>query len=101
MNDIVLNWKALARFKQSNSLDCRISAYPPASEVSTFMGVNLDTAPSIVMIDLDRERFNTQKAFEMILSKILNRIRQIGRSVQSSATSVLKSSQNDFQPTVI
>jgi hypothetical protein len=66
--------ETLARFAQSNLLDCRISAYPPPSEVSSFVGVNLNIAPSVVMIDLDRETFRTQRAFEMTLTKTLNRI---------------------------
>ena len=66
--------EALARFAQANFLDCRISAYPPPSEVTTFVGVNLNTSPSIVMIDLDRETFNTQKAFDMALSRTLKKI---------------------------
>jgi hypothetical protein len=69
--------EALARFDQSKILDCRISAYPPPSEVSTFVGVNLNTAPSVIMIDLDRETFSTQRAFEMALSRALTKIRKI------------------------
>jgi hypothetical protein len=69
--------EALARFEQAKMLDCRISAYPPPSEVSTFVGVNLNTAPNVVMIDLDRETFNTQKAFEMGLSRTLKKISKI------------------------
>jgi hypothetical protein len=53
------------------------------------------------MIDLDRETFNTQKALDMALTKTLNRIGQISGSVQSSAALTPKSSQGDFQPTVI
>ena len=52
-------------------MDCRISAYPPPSAISTFLGINLDVAPSIIMIDLDREIFKTQKAFEMALARTL------------------------------
>jgi hypothetical protein len=93
--------EVLVRFKQSNFFDCRISAYPLPSKVSSFVGVNLDIAPSIVMIDLDRETFNTQKALDMALSKTLNKIGPISSSSHSSAAPTLKSSQNDFQPTVI
>jgi hypothetical protein len=53
------------------------------------------------MIDLDRETFNTQEALDMALFRTLNRIGQIGGSVQSSAAPTLNSSQNDFQLTVI
>jgi hypothetical protein len=73
----------LARFKQANWLDCRISAYPPPSEVSSFVGVNLEIAPSIIMIDLDRQTFQTEKAFRIALSRTLNKIKQ---SVNSEPT---------------
>jgi hypothetical protein len=66
--------EALARFAHARFLDCRIAAYPKPSELSSFVGVNLDIAPSIVMIDLDRETFRTQKAFEMALTKTLRKI---------------------------
>jgi hypothetical protein len=73
---VIVNSKeeALARFEQANWLDCKISAYPPPSEVSTFVGVNLETAPSFIMIDLDRKTFKTQRAFEMALTKTLKAI---------------------------
>jgi hypothetical protein len=66
--------EALDRYEEANFLDCRISAYPPPSTLSLFVGVNLDIAPSIVMIDLDRETFKTQKAFELAISRTLNNI---------------------------
>jgi Primase X len=66
--------EALTRFAQASFLDCRISAYPPPSALSNFVGVNLDIAPGVVMIDLDRETFETQRAFEMALSGTLKKI---------------------------
>jgi hypothetical protein len=66
--------EALARFAQANLLDCRISAYPMPSTMSSFVGINLDIAPSIVMIDIDRETFKTQRAFEVALTKTLRKI---------------------------
>ena len=66
--------EALARFTQADFMDCRFSAYPLPSEVSSFVDVNLDMAPSVVMIDLDRETFRTQRAFEMALSGALKKI---------------------------
>jgi hypothetical protein len=68
--------EALARFTQASFLDCRISAYPPPSEVSSFVGVNLNIPPSAIMIDLDRETFKTQRAFEITLSRTLKEIRE-------------------------
>jgi non-catalytic primase subunit PriX-like protein len=75
--------EALARFAQANFLDCRISAYPLPSDVSSFVGVNLDMAPSVVMIDLDRETFKTQRAFAMALTKTL---KKIARQLNSQPT---------------
>jgi hypothetical protein len=92
--------EALARFTQASFLDCRISAYPQTSEVSSFVGVNLDIAPSVIMIDLDQETFKTQRAFEMALSRTVNKI---GQDRQGSCLNcdIHKSSQGDIQPTVI
>ena len=66
--------EALDRYEDANFMDCRISAYPPPSALSSFVGVNLDIAPGIIMIDFDRETFKTQKAFELALSRTLNNI---------------------------
>jgi hypothetical protein len=57
---IVYNRKeALARFKQSNLLDCRINAYPDYTE---FKGINRQT-PNFIFIDIDRCLFRTEKEF--------------------------------------
>jgi hypothetical protein len=66
----------LDRFEQANYRDCRISAYPLPSKLSSFVGVNLNLAPSVVMIDLDRETFKTEKAFETTLTRTLRKIRE-------------------------
>jgi hypothetical protein len=66
--------EVLARFEQADFMDCRFSAYPLPSEVSSFVGVNLDIAPRCVMIDLDRKTFKTQRAFEMALAAALKKI---------------------------
>jgi hypothetical protein len=65
---------ALDKFVEANFTDCRISAYPPQSTLSSYVGINLDVAPSVVMIDLDRETFKSQIAFETALSRTLNNI---------------------------
>jgi hypothetical protein len=51
--------EALARFKQSNLLDCRISAYP--YPVPEYKGVNRQTA-DFFLSDLDKKNF--KKSFE-------------------------------------
>ncbi len=69
---IVVNSRdeALARFKQSNLIDCRISAYPyPVPEIN---GINAQI-PYFFMSDLDRKNkwFKTNKAFEQCLQQSL------------------------------
>jgi hypothetical protein len=51
--------EAIARFKQSNLLDCRINAFPDYTE---FKGVNRQP-PNFVFVDLDRCLFITDKEF--------------------------------------
>jgi hypothetical protein len=51
--------EALARFKQSNLLDCRINAYPVYTE---FKGVNRQP-PNFIFIDIDRCLFTTDQEF--------------------------------------
>jgi hypothetical protein len=51
--------EAIARFKQSNFLDCRINAYPDYTE---FKGINRQS-PNFVFIDIDRCLFKTDKEF--------------------------------------
>ena len=51
--------EALARFKQSNLLDCRINAY---SDYIPYRGINRQ-APDFIFIDIDRSMFRTDKEF--------------------------------------
>jgi hypothetical protein len=51
--------EALARFKQSNLLDCRINAYPDYTE---FKGINRQP-PNFIFIDIDRCLFRSDKEF--------------------------------------
>lgn len=73
--------EALARFAQSNYLDCRISAYPPnilenPSETQKFVGLQTITPTTlIIMIDLDKCNFKTDRGFNMALTRTLNNIR--------------------------
>src|SRR5215831_1321953 len=60
--------EALARFIQSNLLDCRISAYPyPVPEVDA---INAQI-PNFFLSDLDKNRFKTNKALEQCLQQSL------------------------------
>lgn len=66
--------EALARFKASNLLDCRINAYPAYTE---YKGINRQ-APNFIFIDLDRCNFTTERAHKVALDKTLKNIRNIG-----------------------
>jgi hypothetical protein len=71
----------LARFAQANYLACRISAYPPnadenPSSIQKFVGLeNVTPSNIVVMIDLDKCNFTTDRGFKMALSKTLNNIK--------------------------
>jgi hypothetical protein len=67
--------EALAKFKQSDFLDCRINAYPIPSPVSNFLGINT-ISPTVIMIDIDRARFTSDKAHKLALSRTLATIQQ-------------------------
>ena len=84
--------EAIARFKRANFLDCRISAYPPnadenPSAIARFQGIKTATPSNIiVMIDLDRCNFKTDKAFELALSRTLNNIKEkLGSEIMPTA----------------
>jgi hypothetical protein len=73
--------EALARFSQANYLDCRVSAYPPnvienPSLTQRFVGIRTVTpANLIIMIDLDRCNFKTERGFNITLTTTLNNIK--------------------------
>jgi hypothetical protein len=63
--------EALARFKQANWADCRISAYP---SYTGYKGINR-YAPDFVFIDLDKATFRTEEAHNTALLKTLQNIK--------------------------
>ena len=65
--------EALARFKQANLLDCRISAYPDYVE---FEGINRQP-PNFIFIDIDRSTFNTDRAFNMAVNRTRKNIKEM------------------------
>jgi hypothetical protein len=74
--------EALARFVQANFLDCRISAYPHnadenPSAIQRFAGLeNITPNNIVIMIDLDRSNFTTERGFEVALSRTLGNIKE-------------------------
>jgi hypothetical protein len=74
--------EALARFSQANYMDCRISAYPPnvlenPFATQRFMGIHTATpANLIIMIDLDKSNFKTDRGVNMALTRVLGNIKE-------------------------
>jgi hypothetical protein len=74
--------EALSYFKAANYLDCKISAYyyyRTSNIVLSFLETKKNViAPSLIMIDLDRcNFFESNKALESALLKILKRIKEL------------------------
>ena len=72
-----------SRFAQSNWLDCRISAYPIKATVNPsalerFQGLAYITPRNlVVMIDLDKGTFKSERALELALTKTLHNIKSV------------------------
>jgi hypothetical protein len=76
--------EALARFKQSNRLDCRISAYPYPVPV-TRDGVNMQTT-DFFLSDLDRKDFKTNKSFDEAMGQTLQNFKDRLHGANPSVT---------------
>jgi len=61
--------EAVRLCKESNNIDCRISAYPYPVPISKD-GVNMQTT-DFFLTDIDMKDFKTKKAFEQCLNKTL------------------------------
>ena len=74
--------EALARFEQADFLDCRLSAYCPnadenPSTIAKFQGIRTVTpANIIVMMDLDRSNFKSERALNLAVNATLNNIKE-------------------------
>jgi hypothetical protein len=72
--------ETLARFKQANFMDCRISAYPywRPSITSEFIGIKNTIAPNFIMIDLDLNKFDLDdEVLTNVLRQTLRKIKEI------------------------
>jgi hypothetical protein len=75
--------EALARFAQANWLDCRVSAYPPnaqdnPSDIERYQGITRITPRNlVVIIDLDKSTFKSDKVLQLALSRILQNIKSV------------------------
>ena len=65
--------EALAKFKQSNLLDCRINAY---SNYTEFERINRQ-APKFIFIDINRATFDTDRKFELVVNRTCKNINEI------------------------
>lgn len=75
--------ETLARFAQANWLDCRVSAYPPnaqdnPSDIERYQGITRITPRNlVVIIDLDKSTFKSDKVLQLALSRILQNIKSV------------------------
>lgn len=61
--------QAMAWFKAANFLDCRISAYPKYTD---FYINGTGIAPTVLLVDIDKEHFETTELFELAAAKTLS-----------------------------
>src|SRR5919198_4565688 len=73
--------EALARFRQTNYVDCRINAYPAV--YSEYKGPNRQ-APNFIFVDIDRSNFKTETAFDLAVSKTIKNIKDKLPDAQST-----------------
>jgi hypothetical protein len=64
--------EAMKFFEESGFIDCRINAFPSFTE---YKGIQR-YSPDFIFIDLDKKNFETEKGFELALSKTLKNIKQ-------------------------
>jgi Primase X len=67
--------EAMQYYKESEFLDCRISAYPPQPPTNSYIFLGNGFAPNLIMIDIDKSRFTTERAYELAVSKTLKIIK--------------------------
>jgi len=66
--------EAMAWFKAANFLDCRISAYPKYTD---FYINRTGIAPSLLLVDIDREHFDTTEQFELCAAKTIKNFKEL------------------------
>jgi hypothetical protein len=66
--------ETMAWFKASNFLDCRISAWPKyTNDYINRTGI----APTVLLVDIDRENFETTELFELAAAKTCTNFKEI------------------------
>ena len=66
--------EAMRYYRESEFLDCRISAYPPQPSTCSYVFLGNGLTPNLIMIDIDKSRFATERAYKSALSKTLKNI---------------------------
>jgi hypothetical protein len=61
-------------YRESEFLDCRISAFPPPPSTLSTKYLSNGLAPNLIMIDIDKSRFITEWAYKLAVSKIRKNI---------------------------
>ena len=67
--------EAMQYYRESEFLDCRISAYPPQPSTCSYVFLGNGLAPNLIMIDIDKSKFTTERGYEMAVSKTLKIIK--------------------------
>ena len=66
--------ETMRHYRESEFLDCRISAYPPPPSTLSTKYLRNGLAPNLIMIDIDKSRFTKERAYELAVSKTLKNI---------------------------
>lgn len=66
--------EAMAFFKASFFLDCRISGYPKYTD---YYVSNTSIAPSVLLVDIDKEHFKTSEEFELTAARTYSNFQKI------------------------
>ena len=69
--------EAMQYFEESHYLDCRIRAYPDQPALTKYFGLENGIPPSVLMIDIDKSQFATDRAHKTALSKTLTNIKEM------------------------
>jgi hypothetical protein len=67
--------EAMQYYRESEFLDCRISAYPPQPSTCSYVFLGNGLGPNLIMIDIDKSKFTTEQAYELAISKTLKIIK--------------------------
>jgi hypothetical protein len=66
--------EAMAWYKAANFLDCRMSAYPKYTDIYIN---STGIAPSLLLVDIDREHFETTEQFELCAIKTIKNFKEL------------------------